>query len=117
MDPLPPRLYGRHAGANALGLSNREEKALIVVNLSIKWSDVADDDAVDKAARALITTIQRDVSELDAIDPFIYVNYAAPWQRAMESYGKDNTDRLKTVQRVYDPMRVFTNLVPGGFKI
>ncbi|KAI5919906.1 cytochrome P450 [Camillea tinctor] len=117
MDPLPPPLYEPHAGTNALGLVDRKGKTLIVINLSMTWSNAADDDAVDKAARELIAAIQRDVSELDALDPFLYVNYAAPWQRPIEGYGEASVERLQRVQRTYDPGRVFTNLVPGGFKI
>ncbi|KAL9109059.1 MAG: hypothetical protein Q9227_006299 [Pyrenula ochraceoflavens] len=115
MDPLP--LYTRHAGANALGLASRKGKGLIVVNLSMTWSHAADDDAVDLAARTLVADIKRDVGELDALDPFLYVNYAAPWQRPIEGYGEASVERLQRVQRVYDPGRIFTDLVSGGFKI
>ncbi|KAI3317208.1 hypothetical protein HD806DRAFT_394730 [Xylariaceae sp. AK1471] len=117
MDPLPPLLYARHNSANALGLADRKDVTLIVVNLSMTWSNAADDGAVDKAAKALIAAIRRDVGALDALDPFLYVNYAAPWQRPIEGYGKANVERLRRVQRAYDPKRVFTTLVPGGFKI
>ena len=117
MDPLPPQLYARHAGENALGLTNRKGRALIVVNLGMTWSNAADDDTVDKAARALVEAIQRAVGKLDALDPFVYVNYAAPWQQPIESYGEASAERLRSVQRVYDPRRVFTDVVPGGFKV
>lgn len=117
MDPLPPQLYARHASDNALGLANREGKALIILNLDSTWSHAADDDVVDKAAKSLIVTIKQAVSELDALDPFVYINYAAPWQRPFEGYGAASLDRLRRVQRRYDPDRVFTDLVPGGFKV
>ncbi|KAI1308545.1 hypothetical protein F5Y03DRAFT_393392 [Xylaria venustula] len=117
MDPLPPQLYARHARANALGLDGREGRALIIINFTAMWSNATDDDAVDKATRALITDIEHDVSELDALDPFVYVNYAAPWQLPMESYGEASIARLRRVRRTYDPKQVFTHLVPGGFKI
>lgn len=117
MDPLPPLLYTRHAGANALGLADRKGRALIVVNLSMTWLDAADDDAVERAARALVAAIQRDIGELDALDPFLYSNYAAPWQRPITGYGEASVERLRKVRRVYDPGQVFTDLVPGGAKI
>lgn len=117
MDVLPPALYERHAKGNTLGLSDRQTKSLIVVELAISWSAAEDDDIIDMAAKALIATIQQDVGKLGALDPFIYINYAAPWQKPISSYGKASVDRLLKVQRQYDPRRVFTNLVPGGFKL
>lgn len=119
MDPLPPKLYARHAGTNALGLGReaREDRALIVVNLNAMWSDAADDVAVDTAVRSLIKVIERSVGELDALDPFLYINYAAPWQHVVDGYGEVNIWRLREVQDIYDPYHVFTQLVPGGFKI
>ncbi|KAI5866715.1 hypothetical protein GGS23DRAFT_602967 [Durotheca rogersii] len=117
MDPLPALLYARHASSNALGLANRDGRALIIVNLNMVWTDAVNDDAVDKAARALVAAIQRDVGKLNALDPFLYANYAASWQRPLESYGEASVEKLRRVQRAYDPGRVFTDLVPGGFKI
>ncbi|KAI1173442.1 hypothetical protein F4777DRAFT_580915 [Nemania sp. FL0916] len=117
MDPLPPQLYARHASDNALGLANREGRSLIIINLTAMWSRAADDSAVDQAARALIAAIERDVSDLGALDPFIYINYAAPWQKPIEGYGESSVERLRRTQRLYDPQQVFTRLVPGGFKI
>ncbi|TGJ81871.1 hypothetical protein E0Z10_g6892 [Xylaria hypoxylon] len=117
MDPLPPQLYVRHAQSNALGLVSRNGKDLIIVNLSITWSDAADDEVVDKAARALVAAIRQDADDLDALDPFLYSNYAALWHRPIESYGTASLDRLRKAKRLYDLRQVFTNLVSGGFKI
>ncbi|KAI1345676.1 cytochrome P450 [Xylaria sp. FL0043] len=114
MDPLPPQLYARHAGANALGLAGREGRAMIIINLTAMWSRAADDNTVHKATKALIAAIKRDVGVLGALDPFLYVNYAAPWQAPIGSYGEASVERLRRVQRIYDPQRVFTRLVPGG---
>lgn len=117
MDPLPPALYTRHAEANALGLTDRHGRTLIVVQLVMTWLAAKDDEAIDVAARGLIAAIQRDVGKLGGLDPFLYVNYAAPWQRPMASYGGGSVERLRKVKRKYDPRGVFTSLVPGGFKL
>jgi hypothetical protein len=117
MDVLPPALYARHAEANALGLTNRKDRPLIVVELTMTWSAADDDETVEMAAKALIATIQQDVGKLGALDPFMYINYAAPWQNPIAGYGEANVDRLLKVQREYDPQRVFTDLIPGGFKL
>ncbi|KEY69600.1 hypothetical protein S7711_06228 [Stachybotrys chartarum IBT 7711] len=117
MDPLPPQLYSQHAGSNALGLVGRQGVTLIVVHLTMTWSNASDDAAVDLAARDLIGAIERDTDALGALDPYIYINYAAPWQLPIESYGAASVAKLRRVRNAYDPTRVFTNLVPGGFKI
>ncbi|KAI0382413.1 hypothetical protein F5Y04DRAFT_279702 [Hypomontagnella monticulosa] len=117
MDPLPPLLYQTRANANALGLTGRKGRTLIIVNLSMTWSNIADDYAVDKAARALVATIERDIEALDALDRFRYVNYAAPWQQPIQGYGEASMSRMKAIREAYDPKLVFTDVVPGGFKI
>ncbi|KAK0747388.1 hypothetical protein B0T21DRAFT_417872 [Apiosordaria backusii] len=117
MDPIPPVLYARFADHNALGLGNRHGKPLVVVELVMTWSNAEDDEAVDTAAKALVETIQDRVGKLGALDPFLYINYAAPWQQPIASYGEKSVARLREVQRKYDPYGVFTNMVPGGFKL
>ncbi|KAH8767367.1 putative oxidoreductase [Diaporthe sp. PMI_573] len=101
-DPLPPALYARHpSGTNALGLrwgcDGGQHEALLIAHLTISWKDIADDSVVDTAVRDLVATIQRDVSALGDLDPFVYLNYAAAQE--------------------FDPRGIFTESVPGGFKI
>lgn len=57
------------------------------------------------------------VDELGALDPYVYLNYAAKWQDPIMSYGTESVDRLAMVQESYDPHRIFTDRVPGGFKL
>lgn len=116
-DPLPPSLYTRHADDNALGLGNRDGKALLVVQLTMTWMNIADDDRIDRAARDLIGAIQSDVAALGALDPFVYINYAAAWQDPFVGYGEVNVERLRRTRQKYDPRGIFVNSVPGGFKI
>ncbi|KAK4164097.1 hypothetical protein QBC43DRAFT_318702 [Cladorrhinum sp. PSN259] len=117
MDPIPPVLYARFAENNALGLGNRHGKPLVIVELVMTWANAEDDKTVDEGVKALVASIEDRVGKLGALDPFIYINYAAPWQKPIASYGTTSVDRLLKVQRKYDPHRVFTNMVPGGFKL
>lgn len=107
----------RHGKDNALGLEDREGRALAILHITVSWSSVADDQTVNSAVRNLVATIQREAEELNALDPFLYINYAAPWQRPIASYGGDNLERLRDVQMSYDPELIFTHRVPGGFKM
>lgn len=117
VDPIPPAIYARHAGTNALGLTGRQGKGLALVMLSFTWSESGDDDRVAAAAKALVTSVEQEVGKFGALDPYIYLNYAAQWQDPIASYGHVNVDRLTRVQKDYDPRRIFTRYVPGGFKL
>ncbi|GAP88933.2 putative FAD-binding domain-containing protein [Rosellinia necatrix] len=117
LEPLPPSIYLRHAKENALGLEDRQNKPLMVVLLSVTWSDVGDDNRVTLAMKSLISRIERDVGDLDALDPYLYLNYAAAWQDPIRSYGQSNLAKLAEIRKAYDPGNLFTDYVPGGFKI
>ncbi|KAK1086311.1 hypothetical protein LTR48_003687, partial [Friedmanniomyces endolithicus] len=48
---------------------------------------------------------------------YLYLNYAAPWQKPIAGYGAANVANLMAVSRKYDPLQVFQKQVPGGFKL
>ncbi|KAF7594066.1 hypothetical protein BBP40_010203 [Aspergillus hancockii] len=48
---------------------------------------------------------------------FIYLNDANPSQDAFRTFPAENLERLKSIRAKYDPNRVFTDLMPGGFKV
>ncbi|KAK4236591.1 hypothetical protein C8A03DRAFT_35490 [Achaetomium macrosporum] len=132
LEPLPPAIYQRAAraapasgGKNCMGLDaandndgQRSKKdALVITLLSATWADAADDEKVERAAREMMDGIERDAKALGAWHPFVYLNYAAPWQDPIASYGEEALGRLLEVRKRVDPKGVFTRLVPGGFKI
>lgn len=46
-----------------------------------------------------------------------YLNYAAPGQDPVASYGAANQAGLRSVSRKYDPDQIFQKGVPGAFKL
>lgn len=52
-----------------------------------------------------------------ALPKFIYMNDANPVQDAFGSYPPENLQRLKSIRAKYDPDRVYTDLMPGGWKV
>ncbi|EFZ03013.1 FAD/FMN-binding dehydrogenase [Metarhizium robertsii] len=116
LEALPPQLYARGAQDNALGLADRSGP-LAVCLLSPAWSRAGDDDKVYAAARALMDEIDRRARDLGAHDPYIYMNYAAPGQEVIASYGQASVAHLQHVRARVDPHGLFTHQVPGGFKI
>lgn len=117
LEPLPPALYARHAKNNALGLSERHGEALMVILFSATWASVDDDADVKNAMQALAKVIEEEAMKVDALDPYLYANYAAAWQDPINSYGRESIDGLRRVRSKYDSRKIFTNHVPGGFKI
>jgi hypothetical protein len=45
------------------------------------------------------------------------MNDAGKGQPIFQSYPAANLRRLKTIRTKYDPLRVYTNLMPGGWKV
>ncbi|KEY69603.1 hypothetical protein S7711_06230 [Stachybotrys chartarum IBT 7711] len=117
MEPIPPQMYTRHgADKNALGFDG-QTKTMACFLISPAWSHAADDERIYAAARSLIADIERRAKRLGVYDPYIYLNYAAPWQKVIEGYGSENVRRLQTLRARVDPKGFFTRKVLGGFKI
>jgi hypothetical protein len=116
LEPLPPSFYARNYRSNALGLAGRQG-TLVITQLAATWGDGADDAKVLSEARALMAAIETKARELNAFDPFVYANYAGPWQDPLASYGDISVRKLREVRSKVDPQGVFTYDVPGGFKL
>ncbi|PTB44081.1 uncharacterized protein TrAFT101_002635 [Trichoderma asperellum] len=116
LEPLPPIFYKKAGTNNSLGLSDRN-KPLVITLLTAMWTDEADDAKVEKTARKMLVDIEAKAKELGEYDPFVYANYAAPWQDPISSYGKESIERLKKVRERVDPKGVFTHRVTGAFKL
>jgi hypothetical protein len=119
LEPLPPQIYDAQggSGANALGLTGEGGRSLVVCLVSPSWSDAAQNQQVYDAARALMDDISARAKTLGVHDPYIYLNYAAPWQEVIASYGAESVSKLRLVRDKYDPKHIFTKYVRGGFKI
>ena len=65
----------------------------------------------------LVKALEQKARNLEVYDPYLYLNYAAPWQDPIASYGNVSVQKLRALRDRIDPAAVFTKLVPGGFKI
>lgn len=116
LEPLPPAIYSRHAKSNALGLAEGS-RTLVVALISVTWTDASHDEIVTGAAKKLIDDINNDAQQLGGFNPYIFLNYADQDQDVIGSYGTASVSQLQAVQERVDPSRVFTNQVPGGYKV
>ncbi|KAI1453956.1 putative oxidoreductase [Annulohypoxylon moriforme] len=116
LEPLPPAIYAKGATANSLGLGERT-KPLVVMLLTTSFKYAKDKQQVEEASRRFISAVKEEEQKQGADDPWVYLNYAAPWQDPIGSYGEESLRLLREVRKRVDPLEVFTHNVPGGFKI
>ncbi len=103
-----------NAGGNALGLKPVTQTWIILGN---SWYGEDNDNVANKAMRSLQEKVVRLAKQHDAALDYLFMNDASSEQRVLASYGEPNVQKLRAVQRRYDPDSVFQRLVPGGQKI
>ncbi|KAL2005103.1 hypothetical protein VTN00DRAFT_2953 [Thermoascus crustaceus] len=103
-------------GGNALGLSP-EDGPLILLDLSIRWSNKSDDEATMRATANLLSKAAAQAKARGLEHRYLCMNYASEFQDMISSYGEENRQRLSDVARRYDPQGVFQRLQPKYFKL
>jgi len=117
LEPIPEGAYKRAApGTNSLGLEGARG-GLTVVGVAVGWTDAVDDALVEQTSKQVVADIEHEAKRLGQYNKFVYLNYASPWQKVIESYGAESVAKLKKVSKRYDPKGVFQKRVPGGFKL
>lgn len=94
---------------------------LIVVELSLSYSNnPAYEPIVTKFFHAIDQKIRAALCENSLehmISPWIYLNDADKGQDVFAGYPAENVQALEKIRTKYDPDRVFTDLMPGGWKV
>ncbi|KAH6714272.1 hypothetical protein BKA61DRAFT_643878 [Leptodontidium sp. MPI-SDFR-AT-0119] len=103
-------------GGNSLGI-DVEDVPLIIFSIVLIWADPADDVLMKGAGTRLLQRSIALAKEMNLYHPYIYQNYADISQDVFAGYGKGNREKMRAVQRKYDPEGVFSRLQPGYFKI
>ena len=101
---------------NALGLEDVDD-LLVLCLLSVTWTEAQDDATINSVTQTLIEQIDQATSAAGAFHRFKYLNYAAPFQDPITSYGPASNAQLRAVSKKYDPEGFFQIGVPGGFKL
>ena len=101
---------------NALGLEASDDP-LVLCLLSVTWTQVQDDATINRVTQTLIEDIDRNTKAAGLFYRFKYLNYAAPFQDPISSYGPASKVQLQAVGEEYDPEGFFQTSVPGGFKL
>lgn len=85
--------------------------------LNPRWRDAEYDGEMADAAEAWVDSIRQAANKLGGSNDFQFLNYAAKFQRPLESYGPSNIDFMRHVSYKYDPHQTFRNSMPGGYEI
>lgn len=88
----------------------------LVVLISALWPNSTANSEVEAKARFVLSAWEADAQSKGLLQDFQYLNYAAPHQKPLHSYGKDELDFLESTSDKYDPARILQKNV-GGFKL
>ena len=105
---------GNARGGNALGLESVNQTWFV---LDTGWWDAAGDETAHNATRAIRNRIEDATQSSGHYVPYLFMNDASYDQDVIGHYGKESVQRLREVQRKYDPEQVFQTLASGGFKL
>ena len=111
--PSPPAANN----PNSFGFSSSStpQKNLVLVLISDFYSNPGNASAISTSLCALINSINS-LAQGEGIDvPYVYLNYAAPFQDPLGSTGQEMVQRA--VARKYDPRGFFQTRLRGGFKL
>jgi hypothetical protein len=114
--PLVLLEKAERVGGNSLGL-DASKGPLFNFLLNIAWDSTSADGHVNRKAQELHTRAEKEAVELGVEHRYLYLNYAAPWQDPIAGYGSEIRKRLQLASTKYDPVGVFQEQVPGGFKV
>ncbi|CAH0022125.1 unnamed protein product [Clonostachys rhizophaga] len=114
LEPLVAAMLPSSGDRDILGLERAYPGFIVLI--SALWPNSTANSEVEAKARSVLSTWEADAQSRGLLQDFQYLNYAAPHQRPLHSYGKDRLDFLKLTSEKYDPPRIFQKNV-GGFKL
>jgi len=84
---------------------------------NFSWTDPADDAKIYAFAKSVTEVIEAKLSAAGQASQYHYMNDAGLGQEIFQNYGAGNLAKLKSIRAKYDPLKVYTNLMSGGWKV
>jgi len=84
---------------------------------NFSWTNPADDARINTFAAKITEIIETKLSAANQQAKYHYMNDAGSGQEIFQNYGPGNLAKLKAIRAKYDPKKVYTNLMPGGWKV
>lgn len=85
--------------------------------LSFSWSSSASDTIINELVEALDSKINAAFEKAGVREKYLYLNDADSSQDVLETYPEENVKKLISIRNKYDPDKVLTDLLVGGWKI
>ncbi|KAI1121988.1 hypothetical protein F5Y10DRAFT_287636 [Nemania abortiva] len=104
------------AGGNSLGIDPLDGPLMSILILSF-WQNKEDDDKIHSTFKGVIEAVDQDATTRGTAVPYKYMNYAAPFQDPIGSYGEKSKTKLQATSNKYDPKGLFQKGVVGGWKL
>ncbi|EAW17185.1 FAD-binding oxidoreductase [Aspergillus fischeri NRRL 181] len=115
LSPAGAARVGRTNGiGNVWGL---DEQPMIWWQFSTGWDLASDDIRVQTWSRRLTESLHTINRKKGTSSEFVYMGDAGEWQDPFAGFPEANVRRMKAVRAAYDPLRTFSRLNWGGFKL
>ncbi|KAM0200592.1 hypothetical protein ACHAPQ_007832 [Fusarium lateritium] len=98
-------------------LQGVDETPSFWVEQSCTWSHESDDARMEKFFRDVNAKILEKLQAANLTSKYHYLNDADKGQPVFESYAAKNLKKLKAIREKYDPEGLYTDQMPGGFKV
>lgn len=105
-----------NGGEDPMGL-DPADGPFIMIEESLTWYYESDDDTMQAFYHAFNANITAQLEPLGVLTDFIYLNDANGDQDVFAGYPLENVRKLQSIREKYDPNRVYTDLMPGGWKV
>lgn len=107
---------GINNGGNPQGVDISKAPYFWVVE-NWTWTNAADDKTVNTVADQITSETNKLLKAKKLDTNYLYLNDAGKGQPVFQGYPAANLARLKTIRNKYDPLKIYTNLMPGGWKV
>lgn len=94
-----------------------QDKPVWIVVLQLSCEKEEEYAVLLRFADRFVSAVEKRLKHGDLLVDYKYLNYAGEGQQVFESLGQDKLAELKAVREKYDPTKVFTELMPGGWKV
>ncbi|KAG7089983.1 hypothetical protein E1B28_011606 [Marasmius oreades] len=115
---LQKSYIAKTAGTPIFNTLNQSNDDLVINLILVTWTDPADESVMRKATDSLGKWGETEARKRGLLNDFVYLNYANEEQLIYtRSVTKDDLDKMRTVQKKYDPSGMLNKLWRGGYKL
>ncbi|KAE8851855.1 hypothetical protein PTNB73_00873 [Pyrenophora teres f. teres] len=108
--------HSAKTGGNPQGIDVTKAPFFWMVE-NFTWTSASDDTKVRAAADEITASINGLLQAKSYNAQYLYMNDAGKGQPIFQSYPATNLKKLKAIRSKYDPLRIYTDLMPGGWKV